>query len=239
MVSKNGEARKCANTNRASIENNRIGNIDMNIVAKSDLNFHGIQLQPVANLDGVWLTASQIGFALEYADDKAVQRIYTRHADEFTEQMTGVVKVTTPYGEQMTRAFTLRGAHLIAMFARTPVAKEFRRWVLDILDRESERDEVSPVAQKLYSLSFTEDEMCSLAWLLKAATHLRDDAEKVSDALEPLNSNLITGMGLMATHYKQVIDDSREVLKREISANAGSELNSVNWQRALSTLMVH
>ncbi|NQS80539.1 Bro-N domain-containing protein [Pantoea agglomerans] len=109
---------------------------NMNIVAKSDLNFHGIQLQPVANLDGVWLTASQIGFALEYADDKAVQRIYTRHADEFTQQMTGVVKVTTPYGEQMTRAFSLRGAHLIAMFARTSVAKEFRRWVLDILDRE-------------------------------------------------------------------------------------------------------
>lgn len=133
---KNGEARKCANTNRASIENNRVGDIDMNIVAKSDLNFHGIQLQPVANLDGVWLTASQIGFALEYADDKAVQRIYSRHADEFTEQMTGVVKVTTPYGEQMTRAFSLRGAHLIAMFARTAVAKEFRRWVLDILDRE-------------------------------------------------------------------------------------------------------
>lgn len=108
----------------------------MNIVTKSDLNFHGIQLQPLANFEGVWLTASQIGFALEYADDKAVQRIYSRHADEFTEQMTGVVKVTTPYGEQMTRAFSLRGAHLIAMFARTPVAKEFRRWVLDILDRE-------------------------------------------------------------------------------------------------------
>ena len=27
-------------------------------------------------------------------------------------------------------------AHLIAMFARTPVAKEFRKWVLDILDKE-------------------------------------------------------------------------------------------------------
>lgn len=133
---KKSEARMCANTNRASIDNNRVGNIDMNIVAKSDLNFHGIQLQPVANLDGVWLTASQIGFALEYADDKAVQRIYSRHADEFTDQMTGVVKVTTPYGEQMTRAFSLRGAHLIAMFARTAVAKKFRRWVLDILDRE-------------------------------------------------------------------------------------------------------
>lgn len=35
------------------------------------------------------------------------------------------------------RIFSLRGAHLIAMFSRTPVAKEFRKWVLDILDKES------------------------------------------------------------------------------------------------------
>lgn len=136
MVSKNSETRQCANTNRASIENNHVGNIDMDIVAKSDLNFQGIQLQPVANITDTWLTASQIGYALQYADDKAVQRIYSRHAEEFTENMTGVVTLTTPYGEQMTRVFSLRGAHLIAMFARTPVAKEFRRWVLDILDRE-------------------------------------------------------------------------------------------------------
>ncbi|MCL6745128.1 Bro-N domain-containing protein [Kosakonia sp. R1.Fl] len=108
----------------------------MNIVAKTDLNFHGLCLQPVENLDGIWLTANQIGCALEYADEKAVQRIYSRHSDEFTDQMSRVVKVTTPYGEQMTRVFSLRGAHLVAMFARTAIAKEFRHWVLNILDSE-------------------------------------------------------------------------------------------------------
>lgn len=108
----------------------------MNIVANSELNFHGISLQPVSGLGGIWLTANQIGDALQYADDKAVQRIYSRNADEFSEQMTGVVNLTTPGGNQQTRVFSLRGAHLIAMFARTSVAKEFRRWLLDILDRE-------------------------------------------------------------------------------------------------------
>ena len=78
----------------------------------------------------------QIGYALQYADDKAVQRIYSRYADEFTEHLTGMVKVTTPHGEQLSLAFSLRGAHLIAFFARTRVAKEFPRWVLDILDQE-------------------------------------------------------------------------------------------------------
>ncbi|EKP4474656.1 Bro-N domain-containing protein [Cronobacter dublinensis] len=108
----------------------------MDIVANSELNFHGISLQPVPELDGIWLTANQIGYALQYADDKAVQRIYSRHADEFTNQMTGVVSLTTAGGQQQARVFSLRGAHLVAMFARTPVAKDFRRWLLDILDRE-------------------------------------------------------------------------------------------------------
>ncbi|EDT2961204.1 hypothetical protein EL09_08350 [Salmonella enterica subsp. enterica] len=108
----------------------------MNSVTKEELNFHGISLQPVPDIDGIWLTANQIGYALQYADDKAVQRIFARHIDEFTEKMTRVVKLTTPGGHQETRVFSLRGAHMVAMFARTPVAKEFRRWVLDILDRE-------------------------------------------------------------------------------------------------------
>lgn len=39
MCSKNSEARECANTNRASIENNRVGNIDMKSLAKKDHDF--------------------------------------------------------------------------------------------------------------------------------------------------------------------------------------------------------
>lgn len=144
LFSKNDEAQKCGNTLGLLSNKSREGNIDMQSLAKNEFNFHGVELQPVPEMDGIWFTASQIGYALQYADDKAVQRIYSRHSDEFTDQMTRVVKVTTPCGEQLTRVFSLRGAHLIAMFARTPVAKEFRRWVLDILDREAQMGNVAP-----------------------------------------------------------------------------------------------
>ena len=43
-----------------------------------------------------------------------------------------VVRLTTPV-KSGNSGFSLRGVHMVAMFARTPVAKEFRRWVLDIL----------------------------------------------------------------------------------------------------------
>lgn len=135
---KNDEALTTCDSQGSLSNKSREGNIDMNSVAKTELNFHGISLLPIPDLDGIWLTANQIGYALQYADDKAVQRIYSRHIDEFTGRMARVVSLTTPSGRQETRVYSLRGAHLIAMFARTPVAKEFRRWVLDILDREIE-----------------------------------------------------------------------------------------------------
>ena len=54
--------------------------------------------------------------------------------------MTEVVKLTTTNNnvnlQTSTRIFSLRGCHLIAMFARTAIAKEFRKWVLDVLDKE-------------------------------------------------------------------------------------------------------
>ncbi|WP_083928694.1 BRO-N domain-containing protein [Oceanimonas smirnovii] len=100
------------------------------------LAFHNTQFDIVDHHGKPWLRANQIGLALGYADGKAIQRIYTRHKDEFTDAMTGVVNLTTPGGEQETRIFSLRGAHLLAMFSRTEMAAEFRRWVLDVLDHQ-------------------------------------------------------------------------------------------------------
>ncbi|WP_411227841.1 BRO-N domain-containing protein [Serratia quinivorans] len=110
----------------------------MNIVAKSDFNFQGKALVPVSNITGTWLTSSDLAKALEYSNSRAVTMIYNKYADEFSSGMTQVIEsVTSGNYRKKVRIFSLRGAHLIAMFARTAVAKEFRRWVLDILDKQS------------------------------------------------------------------------------------------------------
>ena len=53
--------------------------------------------------------------------------------------MTAVVTLPTEGGPQETRIFSLRGCHLLAMFARTPVAKEFRKWCLDVIEKYGEQ----------------------------------------------------------------------------------------------------
>ncbi|MBD9582968.1 hypothetical protein IB269_16370 [Delftia sp. DLF01] len=95
----------------------------------------------VVDRDGQrWLQAADIARALGYAREDSISRIFDRRADEFTPAMSQTVKLTVSQNggqlQRETRIFSLRGAHLIAMFARTDVAKEFRRWVLDILDTE-------------------------------------------------------------------------------------------------------
>lgn len=145
MLSKNNETRQCANTNRASMSVTACKETNMNIVAKSEYNFKGVQLSPVTNLEGVWFTSADLAKALEYSNSRAVTMIYNKYADEFSCGMSQVLEVSTSGNyRKKVRVFSLRGAHLIAMFARTSVAKEFRRWVLDILDREVAQGRIYP-----------------------------------------------------------------------------------------------
>ena len=105
------------------------------------LTFRNTQLDVIDRNGRPWLGVTQIGLALEYANpETAITKLYNRNADEFTSEMTTLIDLPTNGGMQQVRIFSLRGAHLLAMFARTEVAKEFRRWVLDVLDDLSAQD---------------------------------------------------------------------------------------------------
>lgn len=148
MRRNNGETPQCANTNGVSMSVIS-EKTNMNIVAKNELTFHGINLTPVPQMNDIWLSSSDLARALGYASSKSVSNIYSRNADEFTGSMSMVIKMMTNginnnLREKSVRVFSLRGCHLIAMFATTDKAKEFRRWVLDILDREVAQGNVNP-----------------------------------------------------------------------------------------------
>jgi len=101
-----------------------------------------MQFHPVPqNNDQIWITSSELAFALGYKHADSVTRIYNRKSDEFTSDMTKVID--NPQTVNLTvRVFSLRGCHLITFFARTPVAKEFRKWVLDVLENEIQHQQI-------------------------------------------------------------------------------------------------
>lgn len=105
--------------------------------------FKGNEITPFDNGDGrIWFKSKHMAELLEYADEKSVNRLYNRNKDEFSQDMTLVVTVTSRNKNNViqhnrTRIFSSRGAHLLGMLADTKIAKALRKWLLDLADKES------------------------------------------------------------------------------------------------------
>jgi hypothetical protein len=111
------------------------------------LSFNGNDLNPVKREGQIWMTSADLAKALGYEMVGGITKLYNRNKSEFSDSMTQMLDLThvPEMGRTLnsgafsakTRIFSLRGCHLIAMFSRTKIAKDFRKWVLDILDREA------------------------------------------------------------------------------------------------------
>lgn len=111
------------------------------------LTFNAITLTPINHQNSLWIRAVELAKALGFKREDQAAKIYRAHADEFTPDMAQLVEITDNADSAFpvkSLIFSLRGCHLVAMFARTPVAKAFRRWVLDVLDKlDAEQHAVS------------------------------------------------------------------------------------------------
>ena len=92
------------------------------------------------------------------------------------------------------RLFSLRGAHLLGMFARTAKGQEFRRWVLDQLDAmEARKAEDRSLMAAWYEASAALDSqnrfasMCGrgLSDHKRRKPVLTDNVMKIADKMQP------------------------------------------------------
>ncbi|GAB0151112.1 BRO family protein [Marinobacterium sp. BA1] len=153
-----------------------------------DLTFQNTTLT-LMPIDGeVWIAAPELARALGYARSDKVTQIYSRHSDEFSESMSMTTKLRVKgFGngesEKDVRIFSLRGAHLIAMFARTSVAKAFRRWVLDILDALHNGGEYVMERYRKVSAEYSESEQIA-SRCGKGLNHWRNEKPRLKSQLE-------------------------------------------------------
>jgi prophage antirepressor-like protein len=97
--------------------------------------FENVEFDVVDVHNVPWLRGKQVADALGYLNARqAIDDLYSRNADEFTEELTQLVELDTAGGRQQVRIFSPRGCYLLGMLARTERAKSFRAWVLDVLE---------------------------------------------------------------------------------------------------------
>ncbi|WP_346010513.1 P22AR C-terminal domain-containing protein [Enterobacter sp. RHBSTW-00318] len=201
----------------------------MNIVSKSEFNFKGVQLSPVNDMGSVWFTSADLAAALKYKSTKSITNLFNQNNDEFSDGMTQVIEsVTSGNYRKKVRVFSLRGAHLIAMFARTDVAKEFRRWVLGILDREVEH---SPIAKQ-----FTDQELCDLAWLWRAGAVMITACRDIYPLLKVAEHRQAGHFYSIGQGFTRTLNKGREIIKRETSHIEFQPWRDDNWSRVLPHL---
>ncbi|HAI9966460.1 TPA: hypothetical protein RY491_002228 [Escherichia albertii] len=213
MPSKNSEARQCANTNRASMSVTVCKETNMNIVAKSDYNFQGFTFNPVTEGGSIWFTSTELAKALGYKKTDAISQIYARNADEFSDSMSLTLNmkvngINNSLRNKSVRVYSLRGAHLVAMFASTPKAKEFRRWVLDILDRQAE---CSPIAKQ-----FTDEELVNLCYLQLWMEKSQQMCKHIYPGMKQIGSELSGRIYDIAYETRYMSEETKKSLLREM-----------------------
>lgn len=214
----------------------------------NSLSFNAIQFHPVQqNDDQIWITSSELAQALGYADARSVTKVFNRYKDEFSGRMSLVVNLTTKgFGsgnsEKEVRIFSLRGAHLIAMFARTPVAKEFRKWVLDILDKEVQPkaktiiDDRIPLAEAV-GLLVSKSSLNTVE--VYKMLHQRFDVEHVEDI--PLESlpyvvEYVHNLTAVVSQSHQLQSQDQKQIQQLVEAVINQNFKMVNVWNALRQL---
>ncbi|HHY7661576.1 TPA: BRO family protein [Escherichia coli] len=183
-----------------------------------------------------WFTAATLASALEYSRGDKITQIYNRNSDEFTPCMSINLKmrfngINNSLREKDVRIFSLRGAHLVAMFATTPVAKEFRRWVLDILDREAEKSAIP--LQPHIQPQFTAEEIILLCYMQLWMEKAQDISKHLYPIMKELNSSYTNKLYDIAFETIYMVTKNRDALLREVTR---LDMSSSVIQRAMPML---
>lgn len=103
------------------------------------INFHETKVRTKIFEEEQFVRASDIAKALGYKNTNAASGIYRQYQEEFESHMVRRCESRPRRGiKYESLYFNRRGAWLIGMFARTERAKEFRKWVLDVLEEKAQ-----------------------------------------------------------------------------------------------------
>uniref|UniRef100_Q0I4G8 Bro-N domain-containing protein n=1 Tax=Histophilus somni (strain 129Pt) TaxID=205914 RepID=Q0I4G8_HISS1 len=181
------------------------------------LTFQNTSLSVINQNNQIWFSALDIGKALGYSNgDIGVKNIYNRHQDEFTPCMTTLIDTQTNGGIQKVRIFSLRGTHLIGMLSHTKVAKAFRKWVLDILDRETAQPKQLTLPEpKPRGILLDEEAFYVVAKAIAKLNESTFEWEKMMDLFSELEShrNYKTAFNLGVASYNLAQSSEKIIMK--------------------------
>lgn len=166
-------------------------------------------------MDGeIWLRGAQLAPPLGLAGDRRVREVYDRNSDEFGDAETRLITLPSEGGPQVVRVFSLRGARMLGLLARTEPAKAFRRWILDVLDGKVPRKPV-PASGPVVILDPAENPLLTAALnKLRQARAITAKAQAETKALRLEAARLASTAGVPGDVLKLIWKREKEGERR-------------------------
>lgn len=195
--------------------------------------FHGTPLSIIDRAGLKWLTAEQVGRCLGYVDAnarKGISKLYSAHADEFTDADTCVVDLATQAQSRAMRIFSGTGCIKLGFFANTPRAKAFRAWASQVLAAQSAPVPASRASESLAlakELGALRDELRAQNGMILALYGQLDGARR--GHLRALTSLAHTQKRQSAQEAKELVLmlEAAGVPRAEIARRSGRTLNHI------------
>jgi prophage antirepressor-like protein len=212
------------------------------LILKDNLQFNDTRLE-IYDMDGQpWVQSTDLASALGYQDEGGVRRIFDRNEDEFTDEMSQRVNLTRSGNLQKTvRVFSPRGCYLVSMLSHTKRAKEFRKWVLNVLEKYGkEAAQPSPLAIQgtVYAKSLLEDGTEGNPATTKQVGRVLGELSKLGKILDDLDGHLAILNGGMQSLNETM---NRVDEKIRVYAVDSDTIASMDWlfSQSVDTVMKH
>ncbi|HDL1262105.1 TPA: hypothetical protein PWU92_002477 [Mannheimia haemolytica] len=203
------------------------------------LTFQNTTLSVIDQSNQKWIPALEVGRALGYADPSAnISKLYERNKDEFTPSMTAIIDMDTASGMQKVRIFSLRGCWLLGMRSHTKVAKDFRKWVLDILDKEVSQNnqQIAPLAEPKITMELTKKEWLRFASMWFALYNSLEVLATLEKPLRAIGSPFGATAYTHATEYQTTLGVMKRILAPMLADFEVDPFEEAHYHKALTTL---
>jgi hypothetical protein len=110
------------------------------------------------------------------------------------------------------------------------LAKEFRRWVLDVLDKEVGTGQ---------HVTLSDDELHSLAWLWRAADNMMDAAKSIYPLLRVAEHKEAARYYSIIHEYAFTLQQAKQILADKTRLIQPSSLGKRDWDRLIPHLNRH
>jgi prophage antirepressor-like protein len=191
--------------------------------------------------DDIYMTAEQLGRALEYSDPRiSVGNIVTKHDYLKDKEFSSVIQAITEVGNREMRVFTEDGIYEVLSISKQHKAREFRQWVRGVIKQIRKTGRYDFEEQRIMLIENEEERKLSINLLYEQRLYLNNPSDLTLEMRYKLAKNELDrfkdneSKKLIAMEVEKVKEDVEELKQaKDIMTHHFDKQNKDVWKKQI------